>query len=241
MFSRCPAILNTLRTVDTLDAARQFYEDEARRLEGRRVLVLAEALEQRAVEVRLQGLRSGRHEATHVVLEQEEVAWAAYGDQYACHLARAADELRQAFQESNPAIADLGPGIVGQAHLGVAESESIDPHAIQGEGASSFIDTEMAKGVAAHETFHTEQQAPDVPSIEVGGTEVTADEFIEAGAIAAQAKTAPGSVAKLSAEYQELYGKVLTLLPDRDRVQELSRVGDFGAFGEEAGEYRNAA
>ena len=227
--------------MDALDAARRFYEDEAQRFEGRRILALAEALEQRAVEVHLRSLQGDRREATHVVLEREEIARAAYEDQYACHLACAADTLQQAFRGSNPAIADLGPGIAGQAYLGVAGSESIDPYAIQGDGTSSFIDTEMAKGVAAHEKFHTEQQAPNALSITVGATEVTADEFIEAGAIVAQAKAAPGSVEKLSTEYQGLYGKVLQLLPDSHRVQELSRTGDLEAFGEEAGKYRNAA
>lgn len=152
---------------------------------------------------------------------------------------RAGSDLREAFKGTNAKSEDLPEGVAGQAFLSQAGTASFD--AIAMEGTGEVVDVEMAKGTDAHELFHTLQAAPDVDSVvipsssEVVSAEIspeyvssadtiTAHEFIEAGAIAAQEEEAPASVERLSDDYLAIRAKVARVLSRQDLLR-LSREG----------------
>ena len=115
--------------------------------------------------------------------------------------------------------------------MGATGSDSFDARSLEGE--EGVVDVEMAKGLAAHEQFHTEQSEPDAEEVTLGtGEKIMAHDFIEAGAIAAQEKVAPGSIRKLSLGYQALYAKVCRF-GSKNRVEELSRKGELRRFASE--------
>ncbi len=167
----------------------------------------------------------------------DEISMPALEDA-ATHLREGAGHLEQTMGQVNPQMEDLPDGVAGQAYLGQQGTETVDPFApLNTQGQGNLIDVEMAKGVAEHEKFHVGQKEPDA---EVAGVNVTAHEFIEAGAIAAQLKVAPQSFNKLSLKYQSLYRKVLSLMSDSERVMELSRAGKLQQFAKEVGSTKYA-
>lgn len=225
-----------------LTFARGIYRATAEASNGERLAVFtgelqraADALEQ-PDEKEVGTLAEGARSEAREVLVQGESSHETTSEA-ALHLRGAAESLKQAMGEVNPRMEVLPENKAGQASLGQDGSEVVDPLTPLIEGGGQLIDSEWARAVATHEEFHAEQKQPDV---EVAGNSVTAHEFLEAGAIAAQLKVAPQSFNRLSTEYQALYRKVLGLLPDREKVMELSREGKLKQFEKEVGSARDA-
>ena len=230
--------------MESLDIARDLYSATAKEVDGGRLTVLTGELKEVANALENPGsipraLRGNvRGEVRELFERHDEEASASLLDDTAVHLRKGAEHLEQAMGKVNPHMHDLPDGVAGQAHLGEQGTETVDPLAtLNVQGQASLIDVEMARAVAEHERFHVGQREPDA---EVNGMNVTAYEFIEAGAIAAQLKVAPQSLSKLSQGYQILYRKVLGLLPDSQRVMELSKEGKLRQFAKEAGSVEHA-
>ena len=153
-------------------------------------------------------------------------------DATADHLEQAADDIRGSVGKSGAIHKELPEGVAGQAMLGREGTATFDAESLV--GGERVVDRDMAEGVAAHEQFHTEQEAPDAAEVTLkDGTRITDHEFIEAGAIAAQEEVNPQSVERLSDDYKAIRGKVGSLLSP-DRLVELSRRGKMRQFAAEA-------
>ena len=231
-----------------LDTARHLYRHTAREHEGRTAQELGTALTQRAQEIRsMQEETNTRMEAAlspqpidvSPTEGMSERTWKALEDalgkpveagmdageirEVADQVERAGKDLGEAFKDTNARQEDLPEGIAGTAFLSQAGTASFD--AVAMEGAGEVVDVEMAKGTDAHEFFHTQQAAPDVDEVRVTSADtITAHEFIEAGAIAAQEEAAPASVERLSDDYKAIRAKVARVLSRQDLLR-LSREG----------------
>lgn len=224
---------DTVATMATLDTAKGIYETEAQRFEGRRAGELADALKERAE--RLKEMREETADGARTVIvgdaAQHAVAASkdfpdvlpAEAEDVAALLDEAGRDIGETVGKTNARNEKLGEGIAGQAQLSSSGSDTFDAGALEGEG--KVVDKEWAAGVAAHEQFHTQQHEPDTENVTLAnGQEITAHEFIEAGAIAAQEKAAPRSVQRLSAEYQAIRRKLASVLPP-DQLLERSKKG----------------
>jgi hypothetical protein len=150
----------------------------------------------------------------------------------AAHLDEAGRDIRDTVGKTGARSAKLGANIAGQAQLSASGSDTFDAEAL--EGVRTVVDKEWAEGVAAHEEFHTQQKAPDAANVTLeDGQTVTAHEFIEAGAIAAQEKVAPVSVQRLSTEYKAIRQKFARILPS-DRLLERSKQGRLKDLAQES-------
>jgi hypothetical protein len=219
-----------------LDAAKGIYREEAKRLEGQRADALAEALKRQAQTIRtMQGETTAEVHETLVVPQAEremtgetreemrKVMQEGNATQVAKHLEQAGKDVEETMGKTNAKNESLGEGIAGQAQLNAAGTQTFDAQALEGEG--TVVDGEWAKGVAEHEQFHTEQKEPDADQVILANGDVlTAHDFIEAGAIAAQEKAASGSVNRLSDDYKQIRTRFAALLPS-DQLLELSREG----------------
>ena len=157
-------------------------------------------------------------------------------------VAKVSDELTRAasvMKKYDIKVSKKEGNTAADAQLSVKGSAEFDLS--KQTGQNGLPDAKELESVYVHEVGrdetegHEHQKEPDAAQVQVGNEKVAEQAFVEVGVIIGQEKAVPGSVAGLSRQYQtEFYQRMLTLMPDQDRLQELSMKGQFRQFAAEA-------